>query len=192
MLAITFVSITLVGLVDIVTRPAVERNKTLFQKQAVYDASGMTQPLAADALIAWYAESVAVVTNADDRLSYIVKGEDGGTRLVLVQQGPGLWGTITAYVGFDRKTSAIQGVTFPEQVETPGLGARIDELWFRRQFTGKLGPFTGLSPEPKDKGAGTSDDDKFDQITGATITSTAVKDILNKSIERAKAQTAGR
>ena len=189
MTAVTFVCISLVGMVDILTRPAVDRNKTLFQKQAVCDASATV--LSGD-LAAWYDAHVSVVTNAVDGHYYVVKGSDGGSRLVLIQQGPGLWGTITAYVGFNRETAVIEGVTFQDHVETPGLGARIDEPWFRRQFAGKIGPFTELRPEPQDKTKATPDADKFDQITGATITSAAVKDIMNKSIERARALNAAR
>lgn len=192
MAGVTFVAITLVGLVDIVTRPTVERNKTLFRKQAVCDAAGLDRPGSPEALVAWYEANVSSVTNKEGNVSYRVAGEDGDTTLVLMQQGPGLWGTITAYVGFNREAMTIAGVTFQDHVETPGLGARIDESWFRRQFVGKSGPFTKLSPEPQDKLAGTREPDAFDQITGATITSTAVKDIMNKSIQRARSLTASR
>jgi Na+-transporting NADH:ubiquinone oxidoreductase subunit C len=192
MAVVTFVSITLIGLVDIATRAAVDRNKTLFQKQAVCDAAGVANPGKPEALVAWYAANVTSVTNAEGAVSYRVAGADGASTLVLVQQGPGLWGTITAYVGFNQETMAIKGVTFQDHVETPGLGARIDQLWFRLQFAGKSGPFSELRPEPQDKTKATPDPDKFDQITGATITSAAVKDIMNKSIERARALTAAR
>jgi Na+-transporting NADH:ubiquinone oxidoreductase subunit C len=190
MAGVTFVAITLVGLVDIVTRPAVERNKTLFQKQAVCDAAGVARPESPEALVAWYDESVTAVTNAEGSVAYQVVVGQGGKTLVLKQQGPGLWGTITAYVGFNGE--AIAGVTFQDHVETPGLGARIDEPWFRKQFVGKSGPFSKLSSEPKDKTKGTQEPGAFDQITGATITSTAVKDIMNKSIQRARQISADR
>lgn len=190
MAAVTFVSIMLIGLVDIVTRPAVNRNKTLFQKQAVCDAAGVATPESAEALTAWYATNVTSMTNAEGAVYYRVTGTDVGPTLVLVQKGPGLWGTIKAYIGFNG--NAIAGVTFQDHVETPGLGARIDEPWFRRQFAGKTGPFSRMGSEPKDKTAGTREMDAFDQITGATITSVAVKDIVNKSIERARALDAAR
>jgi hypothetical protein len=65
MAGVTFVAITLVGLVDIVTKPAVERNKTLFQKQAVCDAAGVERPGSTEALIDWYDANVTAVTNAE-------------------------------------------------------------------------------------------------------------------------------
>jgi len=195
MAAVTFVAITLVGLVDMVTKDTVARNKTIFEKQAVADASGMQRFASVEALLQWYAAHVTAVTNAGGALDHcwVRRGAEAEPRsLVLVQKGPGLWGGITVFVGFEANAAAIRGVTFQDHVETPGLGARIDEPWFRRQFAGKSGPFAALGPEPKDKTATTPDNDKFDQITGATITSTAVKDIMNKSIERAKALSAVR
>jgi len=192
MAGVTFVAITLVGLVDIVTKPAVERNKTLFQKQAVCDAAGVERPGSTEALIAWYDAHVTALTNSEGTVSYRVAEPEGESTLVLVQQGPGLWGSITAYVGFNGEAMTIAGVTFQDHVETPGLGARIDESWFRNQFVGKSGPFARLGPEPQDKTKGTRDPDAFDQITGATITSTAVKDIMNKSIQQARSLTASR
>lgn len=193
MAGITFVAITLISVVDIITKPAVDRNKTLFMKQSVGAAFGIENPATAEDLLKWYDAHVTEVKNssgADDH--FLVKNDKGESSLVLIQRGPGLWGTITALVGFNADASAIQGVTFQDHLETPGLGARIDEDWFRHQFVGKSGPFKKLRPEPKDKLKVDAENDKFDQITGATITSTAVKDILNKSIERAKSLHAER
>jgi len=193
MALITFVAITLLSWVDIITKPAVERNKTLFLKQAVNEASGMVRPATKEALAAWYDARVTEVRRTDGGHDHFWVEDDGGvSNPVLIQKGPGLWGSITAFVGFDRHAGTIRGVTFQDHVETPGLGARIDESWFRRQFVGKTGPFAVLRPEPKDKNATTTDNDKFDQITGATITSTAVKDIMNKGIERSRTLTATR
>jgi Na+-transporting NADH:ubiquinone oxidoreductase subunit C len=193
MAGVTFVAISLIGIVDIATRQAVDRNKTLFQKQAVCDAAGVDRPATSEGLVSWYSNHVVEVAWDENMkpTAYKVTGENGATTLVVVQPGPGLWGTIVAYVGFNRESGGIAGVTFPEQVETPGLGARIDEEWFRNQFVGKTGPFAQLNAEPKDKSKGSTDPAVFDQITGATITSTAVKDIINRSIERSRALAAG-
>ncbi len=186
MTTLTFVAITGVGVVDVLTQETVMRNRTLFRRQAVADAVGMDRFPSTEALIAWYGRHVEEVRGDDDIVDFLqVRDNDDSRNLVLIQKGPGLWGGITAFVGFNPDNS-IRGVTFQDHVETPGLGARIDEPWFRHQFSGKSGPFTALRPEPRDKEALTADDDKFDQITGATVTSTAVKDIMNKTIERAR------
>lgn len=190
MTAVTFVAITLVGAVDIATRSAVERNRTLFIREAVADAAGLDRLPSTDALLAWYDQQVTEMRNAQGDLdAFRVRDAqspgNGADTLVLITRGPGLWGEITAFVGFDAG-GTIRGVNFQDHVETPGLGARIDEPWFRRQFVGKSGPFTSLGSEPRNKDNPAPDPDRFDQITGATITSTAVKEIMNTSIQRAR------
>ncbi len=88
-------------------------------------------------------------------------------------EGPGLWGTIRGYIGISSDMKAIKGLAFTEQNETPGLGGRIDEEWYKAQFRG-----TALSGELK-YGA----ESGLDAITGATSTSNAVLKILNSFIE---------
>jgi Na+-transporting NADH:ubiquinone oxidoreductase subunit C len=190
MFAVTFVSMSIVTIVQMSTRSTVERNRTLFQKQAVCDAAGMPPPESSDALIAWYDANVrAIKTDAGEPDHFRVRSIESPDvqDLVVVTTGPGLWGQITAFVGFDAAGSRIKAVTFLDHVETPGLGARIDEPWFKRQFIGKRGPFNRLTPERKDKSMSSSPDaETFDQITGATITSTAVRNIMNESLARAR------
>lgn len=185
MATVTAVAITVLAGVQIVTQPAVNRNRTLFQKQAVYDAFGLERPDTNDELLAWYDRKVVEVSDAEGELDHFWIRDQQGKQdsLVLIQRGAGLWGTITAFVGFDLAPLAIRGVTFTDHVETPGLGARIDESWFRQQFRGKRGPFHGLRSE---RDPSPPEDHKFDQITGATVTSTAVKGIMNHSLEKAK------
>ncbi len=189
MFAVTLVSISLVTAVQIATQGTVDRNRTLFLKRAVRDACGLPPPESAAALVAWYAANVEAAPTTDGLPDYFrvarLDAPDSHT-LVVLERGAGLWGQITALVGFYPDAAAVKAVTFLEHNETPGLGARIDEPWFKRQFSGKSGPFGRLMPEPKDKDKPTADPRTIDQITGATITSTAVRDILNRSIARAK------
>ena len=73
-----------------------------------------------------------------------------------------------------------RAVEFIKQNETPGLGARIAEEWFKEQFRGKMGPFV-LVPE------GTAEAEKeLDAITGATRTSNFVLEMINQSLEDIK------
>lgn len=94
--------------------------------------------------------------------------------------GAGLWGSIEAYVGISADYSTIVGVEFISHSETPGLGGRIDEEWYKDQFRGvdikdSKDEYIIYSPAP---GA------NVDAITGATSTSQAVRDILNEDIEK--------
>ncbi len=187
MVAVTFVAITLVGIIDIVTAESVERNRGLFLRQAVADAFGITQHDSVQDLLDWYDEYVTEVRDENGAPDHFwVSNEAGEENLVLVYRGSGLWGGITAFVGFEADGKTIRGVNFQDHVETPGLGARIDERWFRGQFVGKSGRFKELRPEPSDKDNITGDNNAFHQVTGATITSTSVRDIMNQSLEKAK------
>jgi Na+-translocating ferredoxin:NAD+ oxidoreductase RnfG subunit len=98
--------------------------------------------------------------------------------------GPGLWGDVSLALGVNENASQIAGVQVLYQVETPGLGGRISEAWFTNQFS-------GLKPGPEGVDfniSGAKKSNGFDAIAGATITSTAVKDIIsNRALPSLKA-----
>ena len=114
--------------------------------------------------------NVYVATENDEILGYAFPIE-----------GKGLWGTIKGYIAFDQNYKEIIGVDFISHSETPGLGGRIDEIWFKDQFRGIqmsesetenleiiiYSPAAGANAEP---------------ITGATLTSDSVRRMFNTSI----------
>jgi len=91
--------------------------------------------------------------------------------------GPGLWGSMVGYAAVNSDFSEILGVSFVSHSETPGLGGRIDEAWFKEQFRGipvnQDQPPITFRPKP---------DGNADAITGATLTSEAVLVMLNQDI----------
>ena len=109
-----------------------------------------------------------------------MRGEDGSSVIshVIVTQGPGLWGDITAAIGYDERGSLITGIEIIDQNETPGLGGRIGEEWFKNQFREKSFP---LSTVAEGESAGSRE---FQAITGATYSSEAIKDIVNSASEK--------
>ena len=182
MFLVTAVFISLVSGIYLGTRENVLRNEKLYLKRAVLYSAGLDIPEGAEQLDGLYARRIEEVrANGEDVSYYRVIGEgpqSGG--FVLPAFGPGLWGEIAVVVGFEQDLNRLTGVDFIKQNETPGLGARISEDWFRLQFRGKTGPFSRV-PE----GTETDDPREFDAITGATITSTAVQNILNDTIDAA-------
>ena len=96
-----------------------------------------------------------------------------GNAYAIPFEGPGLWGAIRGYIGVSPDMSSILGLAFTEQNETPGLGGRIDEEWYKAQF--KDTKLTGVLEYGSESG--------LDAITGATSTSNAVLKILNDFIE---------
>ncbi len=98
--------------------------------------------------------------------------------------GKGLWGSIQGFVAMDKDLSRLEGLVFTSHVETPGLGARIDENWFREQFRGLDLSKTATTDRYVSIGSVSREGvNRLDSITGATITSNAVEKMLNRDIK---------
>ncbi len=187
MALITFVSISIVASIHLATADIVERNATLFMKRAVAEAAGLPPFAEAASLLEWYDASVKPTPAGGTPDYYLVQDEARGisNARVFVRTGAGLWGPIRAVAGLSADLSTFTGVTFVDQNETPGLGARISEAWFREQFKGKTGPLRAVPEHTR-----SASPEEFDAITGATITTTAVRDILNELAAEARGRTA--
>lgn len=164
-LAITAICVSGVSWAYQATKARIKANQTLDLKKAALYAAGIKVPEKPGEIEKLFNEKIK-----KDGSRYLVK--NGG--YVYPAVGTGLWGKIKAMIGVDKKFNAITGIYFTSQNETPGLGARIDEEWFKKQFRGKLPPLTTVA-----EGAPTTDR-QFDAITGATITSNGVKNMVNK------------
>jgi len=100
--------------------------------------------------------------------------------------GAGFWGPIYGMVSVDPKADRILGIAFYKHSETPGLGARITEPWFTKQFSGL--PIFSVAGDkkifflkPSGPGKGRNE---LDAITGATGTSRAVEAFVNRDLDR--------
>jgi len=93
--------------------------------------------------------------------------------LAYASEGHGYHGAIEVMVGVDMN-GTITGVSIMRHSETPGLGARIVELGFRKQFQGmKLSDDLNLSTQGG----------KIDAISGATHSSQGVVSAVRKALE---------
>jgi Na+-transporting NADH:ubiquinone oxidoreductase subunit C len=114
-----------------------------------------------------------------------------GTRYIAVQQsGPGLWGGINLILAADEKAARTRGLAILDQQETPGLGGRIDESWFKDQFSGeKTG--AGGKIDIVQGGSGEGDQDKengrVDAIAGASRTSDMLEAIVGAALDSIRA-----
>lgn len=108
--------------------------------------------------------------------------------LAIRMQGSGLWGPISGYLALDSQGATITGATFFAPKETPGLGAEITEDKFIEQWTGKKIVDNGQSrPVKVVKGSAEHQcrgaiDFCVDGVSGATITSVGVNDMVAQSI----------
>jgi electron transport complex protein RnfG len=82
-------------------------------------------------------------------------------------------------IGVDAGLSKMSGMEVLESQETPGLGAEIACEQFRKQFNG----LAITHPIEYVKNQKPQQPYQIESITGATISSSAVVNILNKRIE---------
>ena len=102
--------------------------------------------------------------------------------LILPIEGAGLWSTLYGFIALASDTTTIEGITFYEHGETPGLGGEIDNpswkaLWPGRQAFDDNGE---IAIEVIKGNAGPPADDPYrvDGLSGATITARAVSHLV--------------
>ncbi|OHB62337.1 MAG: hypothetical protein A2168_06035 [Planctomycetes bacterium RBG_13_50_24] len=116
--------------------------------------------------------------------TYIYTPSDNtGGAIAMRFAGPGLWGPIKGFLALDPKITKIQGITFYEQEETPGLGGEIVSSSFRNKFIGLLIRDETGKPGIIIKSGGESAVNKVDGISGATMTCDKVQEMLNEAIK---------
>ena len=154
--------------------PRIERNEELAERRAILYV--LNVPFSDDAEVErLFAESISEQQVGD--LNVFAKSDDSGavSGYAVPFQGAGLWGTIRGYMGLTADLSELLGIEFTEQNETPGLGSRIDEAWYKEQFRG-IPLIDGAAVLTDEDG-----DLVIDAITGATSTSNAVINIVRNS-----------
>jgi Na+-transporting NADH:ubiquinone oxidoreductase subunit C len=107
-------------------------------------------------------------------------GEDQIRQVVLPVYGKGLWSTLYGYLALRSDLDTIQGLTFYEHGETPGLGGEVDNPDWKRQWVGKElydeegEPAARVYKGPAPPGSPYS----VDGLSGATITSRGVTSLV--------------
>ncbi|MCH2170562.1 Na(+)-translocating NADH-quinone reductase subunit C [Myxococcota bacterium] len=113
---------------------------------------------------------------------YRVEPNDELKALILPIEGYGLWGTLYGFISLAPDVETIEGITFYEHKETPGLGGEVDNprwksLWKGRKAFDDQGD---VRITVKKGIAGSPEDDPYhvDGLAGATITSRGVTNLL--------------
>ena len=105
---------------------------------------------------------------------------------VVLASGQGFADKIELLLGLNADASAITGLYILFQNETPGLGNKIVDSGagsYRSQYVGKS---TKEALIVTKNGDGALDNNKIDAITGATISSQSVADIVNNAVRKFK------
>lgn len=179
----TFVFVLILALVNSFTGEKVRINSELFKRKAVLNAFGITYTDGPGA----YAQYDKYITQkeAGDNITVFESNYNNERLIGIITDGRGLWGTISAVVAFYDDLSTLKGLDFIVQNETPGLGGRIEEDWFKQQFVNEQ--VINNTIRLNTTGSATGDTDhtnsSFDGISGASRTSESIEDIINKSIK---------
>ncbi len=150
-------------------KPSIAGHRELAEQRAVLYAFGLEEGLDDDQVRARFESDIQPGTfQGEGGYTLVQAGETKGYAMPF--EGAGLWGTIRGYLGVDAQREKATGLVFTAQNETPGLGGRIDEDWFKQQFR----------EVPLVQGTPISYGDGIDAVTGATQTSNAVLKIVNE------------
>lgn len=115
---------------------------------------------------------------------YIAKTDDGSTKYIFALYGKGLWGPLWGYIALNDDLNTVYGAYFDHKSETPGLGAEIATPKFQAQFVNKKifnEKSEFVSVDVVKGGAGNSPYG-VDAISGGTITSRGLRDMLKTCI----------
>ena len=166
------------------TKPLIEHNQAEFLREKVLEllpgTVTMEPYVERDGRLVSYEGDPAKL--AGQEVVYAGLDEQGevlGT--AIPAEGPGFQDTIRLIYGYDAQRGVIVGMRVLESKETPGLGDKIakDPVF--------LSNFDALEVKPEiiamKKGEKAAPN-HIDSITGATISSKAVVDILNRSMQR--------
>lgn len=112
---------------------------------------------------------------------YLVEEEGSLSQVILPVRGKGLWSTMHAFVAVAADLSSIEGVSFYQHGETPGLGGEIENRNWQDSWRGKKiykeDSSFGLGVT---KGTAQGPDQEYliDGLSGATLTTMGVDGLL--------------
>jgi Na+-transporting NADH:ubiquinone oxidoreductase subunit C len=188
MFGLTFFFTALVSTIYEVNRERIAINEEIKLQRVVLEVLGMEPEQGTpDKRVREIFEKRVKVEEKEGRILYRGFTEEGKTLVgyAFPLYGAGFWGSIYGMMGVDPQLERVIGVSFFRHSETPGLGGRITEAWFKDQFAGKR-----LLPRGKEgkyfslvtPGTAQAEGD-LDAITGATGTSRAVDRLLDETLK---------
>ncbi len=110
-------------------------------------------------------------------VGYTPDGQPQG--VAIVTEAPGFADVVRVIFGYDPASGNLLGMKVLENKETPGLGDKIEkDTTFTRQFIELGTPIVGVK-----KGRETGADEEVVMITGVTISSRVVIDMINRRLD---------
>ncbi|MFP4376415.1 MAG: FMN-binding protein [Spirochaetales bacterium] len=175
---VSFLFVFLLSMTNQMTIEQVQLNQELARKRAVLTAMGIETTSEEQIL----EEFEQIKEDVSEGL--YVGTIDGRTVYASAFTGAGLWGAIAGIIAVNEDFTQIVGLEIVDDNETPGLGGRINEDWFKEQFAGEDIEAGGIEVRQLEgEGDMNKSNALVDAVTGATRTSEAVETIVNDEIE---------
>ncbi len=177
-LIVTAVTTFLLAGINHLTSDAIALNEQTALRSTILYVFNIDYPNDAEKIEEIFNQRIKFKQVGEETIYYIEEGDQIAAYAFPID-GVALWGSVHGYVAITSDFSQIIGIDFVSHSETPGLGGRISEDWFKEQFRGlKLenlaeGEYIRYRPAPGGN---------VDGISGATLTSNAIRDLLNTSI----------
>lgn len=110
---------------------------------------------------------------------YLIENAGAIEKIILPVHGYGLWSTLYGFVALEGDANTIAGLGFYEHAETPGLGGEVDNPNWKAQWIGKR-VYDGETVAVRlvKGGANPSDTYGVDALSGATLTSRGVDNLI--------------
>jgi len=164
------------------SQPRIEAHQARVLTEAIYEVLGGPERYET-AFLVGDAFTVAPPATADTAaLERVYVGFDEAGRpmgVAVAAAEPGFQDVIRLIFGFDPGSGEVVGMKVLESKETPGLGDKIGkDSAFVAEFSGVAVPLAGVKA-----GRAFGTPNEVDMITGATISSRAVIDIINHRLE---------
>lgn len=164
------------------SRPRIEAHQARVLQEAIFEVLGGPDRYETAFLVDGSFTTQPPVSADTSGLERVYVGYDGGGRPVGVAVAgaePGFQDVIRLIFGYRPDSGEVVGMKVLESKETPGLGDKIEkDSAFVEEFAGVAAPLEGVKA-----GRATGTPNEVDMITGATISSRAVIEIINHRIE---------
>lgn len=173
MLVLSAVTTLILAVIDQATRERVAIQQKLAENKAILYSAGLQ--VDDEEVESIFAERFEELPAEKEIYEYYEEGELVG--YVFHWEGALLWGDASGFLGISEDGSSLLGMDVVSNNETPGLGGRITEDWYREQFRGielsEESPYIIYRP---------STGGNVDSITGATSTSESLRGLLNRAL----------
>ncbi len=161
--------------IDLATgEPNNEVDPNTFDQQRAAKDPALSQPAAAN--------NAQVRRVPNQALVYKVVRNGKLEATILPIEGKGLWSTLYGFLALAPDFDTISGITFYQHGETPGLGGEVDNprwkaLWQGRKAFDDKGAIR-IQVKKGQAGSVESDPHNVDGLSGATLTSRGVSDLV--------------